>query len=66
MIRPQSIDQRLTSARRPRFSRFQVSQLLGLDRWETERFLEERGAQRPYTLEDWELDRKSLEGLTSK
>ena len=49
--------------RAERLSRFQVGQLLGMDRWQTEQFLAERAAQRPYTLEDWALDRESLTSL---
>ena len=44
----------------------QVGQILGMDRWQTESFLAEHEAQRPYTLADWNLDRKSLDGLIVK
>ena len=47
-------------------SRRQVSQLLGLDYWETEEFLARHEAKRPYTLADLEIDRRSLAGLPEK
>ena len=46
-----------------KLSRFQVGQTLGLDRWQTEQFLADHQAQRPYSFEDWEVDRKSLAEL---
>jgi len=49
--------------RRERLSRHQVSQLLGLDYWQTEEFLSRHDAKRPYTLADLEVDRKSLARL---
>jgi len=48
------------------FSRRQVSQLLGLDYWQTEEFLAKHEAKRPYTLTDLEIDRRSLAGLPEK
>ena len=47
-------------------SRHQVSQLLGLDYWQTEEFLTQHEAKRPYTLADLEIDRRSLAGLPEK
>lgn len=38
-------------------SRQEVADLLGLDYWETDRFLGEYEATRPYTLKDLEADR---------
>jgi len=52
--------------RTEKLSRHQVGQILGMDRWQTESFLAEHEAQRPYSLADWNLDRKSLDGLTVK
>jgi len=52
--------------RTEKLSRHQVGQILGMDRWQTETFLAEHEAQRPYSLADWNLDRKSLDGLTAK
>ncbi len=54
------------SYRSEKLSRHQVGQLLGLDRWQTEEFLATRNAQRPYTLADWEIDRRSLEKQAAK
>jgi hypothetical protein len=45
--------------RAQRLSRAQVSRLLGLDYWATERFLGEHDARRLYTLADLEIDRQS-------
>ena len=42
-----------------KISRHQVSQLLGLDYWQTEEFLTKQDAKRPYTLADSEIDRQS-------
>ena len=47
-------------------SRHQVSQLLGLDYWQTEEFLSGHDAQRPYALADLEIDRRSLADLPRK
>ena len=52
--------------RTEKISRHQVGRMLGLDRWQTEEFLARHEAQRPYSLADWEVDRKSLEGLGQK
>lgn len=49
-----------------KLSRYQVGQLLGLDRWQTEEFLAAHDALRPYTLADWEIDRRSLEKQAAK
>ena len=38
----------------------QVGELLGLDRWQTDAFLKERGAYLPYDLDDYESDRAVL------
>ena len=52
--------------RAQRLSRHQVSQLLGLDYWQTEEFLTRHEAKRPYSLADLEIDRRSLAGLPEK
>ena len=52
--------------RTEKLTRHQVGQLLGLDGWKAEEFLTEHGATQPYSLADWELDRKSLERATPK
>ena len=52
--------------RTEKLSRYQVGQLLGLDRWQTEEFLATHNAQRPYTLADWEIDGRSLRKLAAK
>ncbi len=44
-----------------RLSRAQVGRVLGLGYWETERFLSDHDAKRPYTLADLEVDRRSLD-----
>jgi hypothetical protein len=46
--------------RTEKLTQYQVGQLLGLDRWKTEEFLANHNAQRPYTLADWSLDRRTL------
>lgn len=43
-----------------RLSRHQLSQLLALDYWETEDFLTQHEARRPFTLADLQIDRQSL------
>jgi hypothetical protein len=45
--------------RTEKLTRFQVSELLGLDRWQTEEFLMRHEAQRPFTLADYEFERSS-------
>ena len=52
--------------RMEKLSRHQVSELLGLDYWQTEDFLTARDAKRPYTLADLDVDRRSLATLPSK
>ena len=52
--------------RTQKISRHQVSQLLGLDYWQTDAFLTRHEAKRPYTLDDLEMDRQSLAGLPVK
>jgi predicted HTH domain antitoxin len=52
--------------RSQRLSRHQVSQLLGLDYWQTEDLLTKHDAKRPYTLADLEVDRASLAKLEKK
>ena len=49
--------------RTEKLTRHQVGQLLGLDRWKTEEFLAHHNAQRPYSLADWILDRRTLDRL---
>jgi hypothetical protein len=46
-----------------RLSRHQLSQLLGFDYWQTEDFLTQHDAKRPFTLADLENDRLSLAAL---
>jgi len=48
------------SYRTGKLSRAQVGQTLALDRWRTEQFLADHEALRPYSFEDWEVDRKSV------
>ena len=43
--------------RTEKLTRFQVGELLGLDRWQTEEFLTRHEAQRAFTLADYELER---------
>lgn len=45
--------------RTEKLTHFQVGQLLGLDRWQTEEFLARHEAQRPFTLADYELEQNS-------
>ncbi len=52
--------------RERKLSRHQVSELLGLDYWQTEEFLAQHDAKRPYTLADLQIDRQSLAGLPRK
>jgi hypothetical protein len=49
--------------RTEKLTRFQVGQLLGLNRWQTEEFLARHEAQRPFTLADYEFERKSQKEL---
>jgi hypothetical protein len=49
-----------------KLSRHQLSQLLGLDYWETDEFLTRHEARRPFTLADLEIDRQSLASLPQK
>ena len=46
-----------------KITRHQLSQLLGLDYWQTDAFLAEHKAKQPYTLADLEVDRASLSKL---
>ena len=48
------------SYRNERLTRYEVSQLLGLDRWQTEEFLARRQALRPFGAEDMSLERSSF------
>jgi hypothetical protein len=52
--------------RAQRLSRHQLSQLLRLDYWETEEFLTQHEARRPFTLADLQIDRNSLATLPQK
>ncbi len=56
----------LEGYRSQRLSRYQVSQLLGLDYWQTEDMFARHDAKRPYTLTDLEEDRKTLAELEGK
>jgi hypothetical protein len=49
-----------------RLSRHQLSQLLGFDYWETEKFLTQHEARRAVTLADLQIDRQSLASLPQK
>jgi len=52
--------------RTEKLSRGQVSELLGLNFWETEQFLKQRGAYLHYDLNDLDQDRHSTEKSPSK
>jgi hypothetical protein len=52
--------------RAQRISRRQLSQLLALDYWQTEEFLTQHEARRPFTLDDLQIDRQSLASLPEK
>lgn len=52
--------------RSEKLSRGQVSELLGLNFWETEEFLRKRGAFLHYDLNDLEQDREALRIALSK
>ena len=54
------LSQSLEAYRAHRLSRHQVGQLLRLDYWQTNDFLTQHEATRPYTLADLEIDRQSL------
>jgi hypothetical protein len=43
-----------------------LSQLLGLDYWQTDEFLTRHEARRPFTLADLQIDRQSLAPLPQK
>jgi hypothetical protein len=49
--------------RAQRLSRHQLSHLLGLDYWQVEEFLTRHAARRPFTLDDLQIDRRSLSRL---
>lgn len=51
----------LDAYRREQISAGRVGELLGLDRWKAEEFLDLRGARLAYTQEMLEEDRRSLE-----
>jgi hypothetical protein len=52
--------------RTQKLSRHQLSQLLGLDYWETEQLLTQHEARRPFSLADLQIDRQSLASLPLK
>lgn len=52
--------------RAQRLSPHQLSQLLSLDCWQTEEFLTQHEAHRPFTLADLQIDRQSLASLPQK
>lgn len=52
--------------RAQKVSRHQLSQILGLEYWETEEFLTRHEARRPFTLADLQIDRQSLASLPQK
>jgi hypothetical protein len=49
--------------RREQIGRHEVGQILGLDRWQAEKFLEDHDAQRPYSIADLSFDRANFERL---
>lgn len=49
-----------------KLTRHEVSVLLGFDYWQTETFLNEREARRPYSLDDLNIDRQSLARMDAK
>lgn len=49
-----------------KLTRHQVSQLLGLDYWQTDEFLAKHKAKQPYTRADFEVDQVSLAKLQEK
>ena len=49
-----------------KLSRHQLSHLLALDYWQTEDFLTQHAAKRPFTLADLQIDRQSLAALPRK
>ncbi len=56
----------IESYRSGSITRHQVSQLLGLDYWATDAFLDRHKAKQPYTLADLDVDRASLSKLDEK
>ena len=56
----------IESYRLERITRHQVSQLLGLDYWQTEELFTKHDAKRPYTLADLEVDRDCFNKLQEK
>ncbi len=56
-------DAAIEEYRAGRFSQRQVGEILGLDYWETERFLSERNVSLNYSLADLEVDRTTLDKL---
>lgn len=48
--------------RNEKLSLYEVSQLLGLDRWKTEELLARRQALRPFGADDMEMERASHRG----
>jgi predicted HTH domain antitoxin len=46
-----------------RLSHRQVGELLGLDYWQTEAFLKERGVPLSYSAADLEADNATLDGI---
>ena len=52
--------------RKHKLSRHQLSQLLALDYWETDDFLTQHEARRPYTIAELQVDRQSLALLPKK
>ena len=49
--------------RSERLTRHQVSQLLGLDYWQTDAFLVRHKVKHPYTVDDLAIDQASLDKL---
>lgn len=53
----------LEAYREGRLTSGQVAGALGLNRWETEEFLDQHSARAPYTLEMLQEDRRTLDRL---
>ncbi len=52
--------------RTQKLSRHQLRQLLALDYWQTDAFISQHEANRPYTMADLQIDRDSLATLPQK
>lgn len=52
--------------RREKLGRHELGKILNLDRWQTEEFLADHDAQRPYSMADLAFDRANLERLDKR